>query len=204
MDSETAVALLLSVFAIALVGVLATALPLDGATSGGPVDGADPSGPDPAVGGESALPDPPPMHTLVALGLLLCVVGAVAYRLRNAAPGGDPGRTTEAARPPDLTGTAAPDPGGTRIRQDRRAENDVYGAWADLARTVRVPNGRSATPADFEARAIAVGLPADAVTELTRLFRDVRYGHREPTPSVEQRARAAARRIDAAADGEAS
>ncbi|QLD85531.1 transglutaminase domain-containing protein [Natronomonas halophila] len=67
-------------------------------------------------------------------------------------------------------------------------DNDVYQAWAALADGL---DGTQRTPAAVAEEALEHGLPADAVAELTTLFREVRYGDGDPTEERERRAREA-------------
>jgi hypothetical protein len=77
-------------------------------------------------------------------------------------------------------------------------DNDVYRAWAEMTRHLDVENPAASTPAEFADAAVAAGMDRDDVADLTRVFEEVRYGHAEPTPALEERAVGALRRIEAA------
>lgn len=80
----------------------------------------------------------------------------------------------------------------------RHFENEVYRAWHGMARAAGVSNPQEFTPGELEREAVAAGLPADAVSQLTRSFNDVRYGGVDPDVHADD-ARETLRRIDAAA-----
>jgi hypothetical protein len=76
------------------------------------------------------------------------------------------------------------------------AENDVIRAYRELEAVVPVSRSATATPGEFAAAATDAGVDPDAVTELTALFETVRYGDREPTAAMAERAVAALERIE--------
>ncbi|WP_338003094.1 DUF4129 domain-containing protein [Natronoglomus mannanivorans] len=59
-------------------------------------------------------------------------------------------------------------------------DNAVYRAWWEMTRLLEVPNPDSATPGEFAAAAVDLGIAEDDVDELTTLFEEVRYGKRDP------------------------
>lgn len=88
-----------------------------------------------------------------------------------------------------------------RIEQASSVDNEVYRAWFDMTQVLAVPNKETVTPGEFERAAVEAGLPEDAVTELTTLFNEVRYGGDDPDIHTE-RAVAVLREIEAATSGE--
>lgn len=91
-----------------------------------------------------------------------------------------------------------------RIERDADVENEVYRAWGEMTDLLDVSNPKASTPGEFADAAVAAGMARDDVTELTRLFEDVRYGGEAPTGERESRAVEALRRIESTyADAEA-
>lgn len=66
--------------------------------------------------------------------------------------------------------------------------NEVYRAWWEMVRQLDIPRSQSRSPAEFATAAIDAGMDPEKVTELTALFRSVRYGDKPITSEVEQRA----------------
>ncbi|WP_246998494.1 DUF4129 domain-containing protein [Halosolutus gelatinilyticus] len=94
--------------------------------------------------------------------------------------------------------TLAAEPLGPR---GPRAE--IREAWHAAIDRLGVNRRETATPGAIARRAIATGFPADAVTKLVAIVRDVEYGGREPSPDRVARAReAAADLIDSAPNDE--
>lgn len=77
------------------------------------------------------------------------------------------------------------------------SKNAVYRAWAEMTAELPVESPASSTPSEFATAAVEAGMERQDVADLTALFREVRYGDADPTPTREQRARAALRRIEA-------
>lgn len=89
-----------------------------------------------------------------------------------------------------------------RIESSDEFDNEVYRAWAEMATTLEVDHPDSSTPAEFATAAVDAGMDRGDVDRLTRLFEDVRYGGRSPTPDRERAAVETLRRIeDQYADG---
>lgn len=78
--------------------------------------------------------------------------------------------------------------------------NEVYRAWWEMARRTEVSQATSRSPAEFATAAVEAGMNPDAVTELTRLFRGVRYGGASITDETERRATAVLDRIRTRSD----
>jgi hypothetical protein len=85
-----------------------------------------------------------------------------------------------------------------RIERDVGApvENEVFRAWREMTERLDAPSPRSSTPGEFAQAAIEAGLDPADVSELTDLFREVRYGGADPTSEREERAAAVLRRIE--------
>ena len=138
-----------------------------------------------------------PLWAIVAVGLL--VVGSVLFLSTGGATTDDPD-----GEPPDdedeqaaAVGRAAGD-AADRIEgtEPESVENEVYRAWREMTGHLDVERPETSTPGEFVDAAVAAGLAADDVAELTRLFEEVRYGERDPTDRAE-RAVACLRRIEA-------
>lgn len=152
-------------------------------------------------------PSPPPLALLLA-GALVVAVAALLLRRRRARSGtvpsdsdGEGDEESEAAAMARAAGAAA-----DRIDAGGDVGNEVYRAWREMTDLLSLPSPRARTPGEFADAAVAAGMDADDVRELTRLFEDVRYGDDEPTPAMERRAGDVLRRIEetyAAADADA-
>lgn len=143
---------------------------------------------------------PQPVVLLVLLGV--AVVGVVLAIRRtddgiSDANGESP--SPEAAAVGQAAGRAAK----SLERDDVTVGNAVYRAWHEMTELLDVSHPAT-TPGEFAVAAVDAGMDRDDVTELTRLFEDVRYGGYEPTQEDERRALAVLRRIESAyapADG---
>ena len=67
--------------------------------------------------------------------------------------------------------------------------NDVYRAWTEMIASSDVLYKNQDTPTELAQKAIRAGFPETPVTELTALFCSVRYGGKPPTDEREQCAR---------------
>jgi hypothetical protein len=83
-----------------------------------------------------------------------------------------------------------------RLDADADPSNEVYRAWREMTRHLRVERPASSTPAEFTAAATDAGMDPADVAELTDLFEAVRYGGEAPTEERVRRAREALRRIE--------
>jgi hypothetical protein len=79
---------------------------------------------------------------------------------------------------------------------DAVAHNEVYQAWEEMVDHLDVDDPDSTTPGEFASAAVDAGMQQEDVTDLTRLFEDVRYGGQDPTDSRERQARETLRRIE--------
>lgn len=148
--------------------------------------------------GESETPvsSPTAVIVLVVIGMLL--VGAIAWRLGGQDDplppdtGGEVGTEEPAVSAIGQTAGEVAD----RIEASDDVDNQVYRAWKEMTDLLDVEDPDTSTPGEFAEAAIAAGLDRADVTELTRLFEDVRYGDHEATESYEQRAIAVFRRIE--------
>jgi len=82
-----------------------------------------------------------------------------------------------------------------RLEADSDLENAIYRAWREMADALDVTHPRTTTPEEFAEVAIDAGMSDEDVRELTRVFEEVRYGDRQPTPERERRAQEALQRI---------
>jgi hypothetical protein len=143
---------------------------------------------------------------LAASLLLLALVGAgvLAVLVGRRDPGEDdeedwtvPDRDVDREADYDLTGVgAAAGAAADRLEADADLSNEVFRAWREMTRHLRVERPESSTPAEFAAAAREAGMDPDDVGELTELFDEVRYGGRDPTDERIRRAREALRRIE--------
>jgi hypothetical protein len=71
-------------------------------------------------------------------------------------------------------------------------KNTVIRCYSEMSRVVKEQRGvarsESMTPSEFESRLTALGLPGDAVHQLTLVFQDVRYGNHQPGEREERQA----------------
>lgn len=140
-----------------------------------------------------------PSPLLIAASLVLAVGGAFAFLYIVT----DEHESLEAEEEPleesvDLSkvGEAAGD-AANRIERQADVSNEVYRAWSEMVRHLHVSNPEATTPDEFESRAIEAGMDSQDVSELTRLFEEVRYGEQDPAER-ETRALTALRRIEEA------
>ena len=173
---------------------------LNNASSGGGASGFG------LTGDVTVVPTTVPPVVLVFVGLV--VVGALALALsgrsglssvlspvtpdRGAPEGSDdprPGATAAAVG--RAAGRAA-----DRIETGTDVENEVYRAWREMTDHLEVDRPESSTPGEFAAAAVDAGMIREDVTELTRLFEEVRYGGYEADEDRERRAVEALRELE--------
>lgn len=152
----------------------------------------------PGTPGQSQPPTALPMGVLVLVGLAIAVAAVVGV----SRTGEDRTATEPTDEPTPADVEAVGDAAGRAAdRLDETGlENAVYRAWVEMTDALDVAKHPSTTPAQFRDRALAAGFPSAAVSELTELFRDVRYGDAPTTPERERAARTALRDIEAAAE----
>lgn len=78
---------------------------------------------------------------------------------------------------------------------DADVDNAVYRAWVEMTDLIEVENPEVYSAGEFEATAIKLGMEESDVTELTRLFNEVRYGDKS-AESREERAISVLRNIE--------
>ncbi|MFC4988659.1 DUF4129 domain-containing protein [Saliphagus infecundisoli] len=163
---------------------------------------------DPGSGDGDATVDTSPISSvLLAVGAVLAVfVGALALSRRDTGPPDSAG-TVEAGDGEEEAAAVAGAAGRAAERIEagdgEDVDNEVYRAWRDMTRLLEVDRPESSTPGEFADSAVEAGIAREDVSDLTRLFEDVRYGHRETTDVEERRAVETLRRIEAeyGADG---
>ncbi|SER54661.1 DUF4129 domain-containing protein [Natrinema salaciae] len=72
---------------------------------------------------------------------------------------------------------------------------EIRAAWHAFLDRLGLEDRETATPGEAARTALAAGLPADRVTRLVAIVRDVEYGGREPTPDRVAEARATVREL---------
>jgi hypothetical protein len=156
---------------------------------GGGEGGGDGGGVDPTQ------PSPPTLLVLLVLGLT--AIGGLVALSRTKTDDADEsiddstGRDEKAAAIGRAAGRAA-----DRLEGEVDIDNEVYKTWREMVELTDVDNPDTSTPGEFAAAAVETGLGRDDVTELTRLFEDVRYGNAEPSDERERQAIAIFRRIE--------
>jgi hypothetical protein len=146
-------------------------------------------------GGGAAAVDPPIALLLFGAVVVVLLVAAFVRSTGDDAeeepePEPEP-EDTDLAAVGDVAGEAA-----DRIEGPADVENEVYRAWREMTGLLDVASPESSTPAEFEAAALGAGMSRSEVATLTDVFREVRYGGREPTPDREERAVEALRAIE--------
>lgn len=156
---------------------------------GGGEGGGDGGGVDPTQ------PSPPTLLVLLVLGLTV-IGGLVALSRRKTGDTDESiqestGGGENAAAIGRAAGRAA-----DRLEGEVDVDNEVYKTWREMVELTDVDNPETSTPGEFAAAAVEEGLGRDDVTELTRLFEDVRYGNAQPSDERERQAISIFRRIE--------
>lgn len=160
---------------------------LFGNGGGGALGGAASSASGPGGSAAGSDLDSPGLPSVVVVAGAVLFVGLVLLMSRR---GSGESSTPE---PPDVDVDASmtPDRGWEYLflgdAGDEDPENEVYRVWDELARDVGAAGVH--TPAEVGRDAVAAGYDADAVGELTALFREVRYGDAPVDGGRERRAR---------------
>lgn len=150
-----------------------------------------------AVSGTGGESDDPVQRVRLA-GIFVAVLGALAVLglyLRDRKRRLEEKETFDEPEVADEVIAAAGD-AADEIAQVPDSENAVYRAWARMTEPLDVERPEASTPGEFADAALAAGLDADDVDELTELFEQVRYGTTPITDDHERRARATLRRIE--------
>lgn len=120
----------------------------------------------------------------LAIGLVLLLFGAILvirYLTSN-----DPHAETQTDEAIDTTGDEYVTDTSVVPDSSPPPMNDVYRAWRDMITSLDVPWENQDTPTELAQRAIQAGSPETPITELTALFCSVRYGGKPPTEEREQ------------------
>lgn len=153
--------------------------------------------------GQAAPTDPaiPPLVIVVGVALAIGLLVVVMTRMQRST-GPDPDDEDDADEM-KAVGRAA-GRAADRLEDEAEADNEIYRAWVEMTDLLNLAKPARKTPGEFATAAVDAGMDADDVSELTRLFEEVRYGEHEPTSADEQRAIEIFRRIEAAYAGEES
>jgi len=179
-----------------------------GALTGGDGSGSglfgDPGAPDRTGQVDPSALDPSVLVVAAIVGAILLTAVVALYRATGDATADE---EEEPAVASDDGGAAVADVGraagraADRIEAAADADNEVYRAWREMADLLDLQRPETATPGEFAEAAVAAGMDPDDVSELTRLFEEVRYGEAPATEEREQVALRTMRRIeDAYAD----
>lgn len=130
---------------------------------------------------------------LLIAGAAVAVVAGLAYRARRAvrrketaragSGGSSPSERTESTLGPQY------DVGVEQF------ENPIYENWYEMVERAGLNYDPALTPAEISDLAVADGLPAEPVDEITTQFELVRYGSRSPTERRVDRVREALERV---------
>ncbi|QSG01678.1 DUF4129 domain-containing protein [Natranaeroarchaeum sulfidigenes] len=140
---------------------------------------------------------PSPSALLVVLIVGLSVIGGVLALLRT--PTDDSDESTQQSTGGGENAAAIGRAAGRaadRLEAEVDVDNEVYKTWREMAELADVDTPESSTPGEFADAAVETGLGRADVTELTRLFEDVRYGNAEPSEERERQAITIFRRIE--------
>lgn len=118
----------------------------------------------------------------LVIGGILLLSGAILLIRRLTSNDNDPHSGADEATDPPINEHASDTP--VVPASNPPPTNDVYRAWR--AMIASLDWGDQETPAELAQKAIRAGHPETPVTELTALFCSVRYGGRPPTDEREQ------------------
>lgn len=124
----------------------------------------------------------------VGIAIVIVVLLLLVLIARSAEDDDDGGATASAVSEPEegTVGSSGVAIGSANVGRPP-ADNEVYRAWLTLANEANA-NARQETPEEVADRAVDAGVDEAAAREITSLFESVRYGDREPTSGIEQRA----------------
>ncbi|WP_436922926.1 DUF4129 domain-containing protein [Halosimplex amylolyticum] len=156
----------------------------------GPTTGSG-GGSNPIPGGDTAPVSPLTNVPSWAIGLLvgLVLVGAVGALYRSMGEEEIVVVEDETVDDgPDLDQfAAAAGRAADRIEEHNAdVDNAVYRAWVEMTDLLDVDEPEMYTPGEFADTAISLGMAEDDVSELTRLFNEVRYGGRDAADREDQ------------------
>jgi hypothetical protein len=141
--------------------------------------------------------------TAVLALLAIGVVGVGLLVLRTADASLDPEPAVGDDHTADDQRTAVADAAATaadELAAGADLDNAVYRAWREMTAALDVTDPETSTPGEFAAAAVDAGFDREAVTDLTQVFEEVRYGGQPAAGDRERRAEAALRRIQDAVD----
>jgi len=175
-------------FSLYLVGMpllIGYSLATDCSSAGGGTESplaqlADASG----IGGSPvATPLPPELLGAVFVAVTLAAGAALVYatgstEIETSTEDDDEGDLSDVAA---VAGAAA-----DRLESgDADVDNAVYRAWWEMTELLDISDPDSSTAGEFADAAIETGMDQDDVSEITRLFEEVRYGGMDPEPREE-------------------
>ena len=142
--------------------------------------------------------DPSMLLVAVVVGFVLVAAAATLYGATGDATdeGDDPDPATDGDGGAVAGVGRAAGRAADRIESAADTDNEVYRAWQEMADRLQLERPETSTPGEFEAAAVDAGMERDDVSELTRLFEEVRYGDATPTAEREERAVETLRRIE--------
>ena len=148
-------------------------------------------------GGEDSEVVEPFVQSLVFLFVVLFALVGVALAFSGRPTGEEDTVEERRGEPSDaaVLGRAAGQ-AADRIAGETDLENEVYRAWREMTDLLDVEDPRTSTPGEFATAATEAGLGCEDVSELTRLFEDVRYGETPASEPNERRAVRVFRRIE--------
>lgn len=141
-----------------------------------------------------------PLLAFAVAAVLLVGIGLLVRSRRTTDENENDGESTPAASNSSSPSAAelgrAAGNAADRIADDTSTDNEIYRAWREMIEQLNMGNPRSRTPEEFARAATDAGMARENVTELTDVFRAVRYGGTDATEEREARAVAALRRIE--------
>lgn len=190
-----------AVVSLLVLGALMDTVPEMGGVQVEPENGTD-SGGDGGAGGEATSDSPqngsrasPALFGIVGLAMVLLAAAVYRYSGTDVDVALEEGTDeTDESSSVQAVGQAA-GRAADRLETDSDLENAIYRAWREMTDALDVAQPRTTTPEEFAEIAIEAGMSDEDVRELTRIFEEVRYGNRQPTPEREQRSQEALRRI---------
>jgi hypothetical protein len=176
-------------------GALATGFSAPGTAPSGDeaAPGTVPPGGSTGAGGGSCpgcgplVPEAPALPDDLAAAALLLTLGAALLAWHRTGRPADAAATGSTADDRAVAGGA---PSASPSRGRVAADNEVYRAWAAMARRAGVAEPDTATPREVAAAATDAGVDPGTARALTELFGAVRYGGRPVTEGRRRRASA--------------
>ncbi len=190
-----------AVVSLLVLGALMDTVPEMGGVQMEPKNGTDGGGGG-GTGGEATSDSPrsgteatPLLFGIVGLAMVLLAAAVYRYSGTDVDIALEEG-TDETDEPSSVQAVGqAAGRAADRLEAESDLENAIYRAWREMTDALDVAQPRTTTPEEFAEIAIEAGMSDEDVRELTRVFEEVRYGNRQPTPEREQRSQEALRRI---------